>query len=135
MSPFRKIFGSLMIVGLITAGGAACSSDDSSKSADSAASIDAWCKKFEQAEKDDEGAELEESAAIFKDLAKDAPGAIRDDMDLIASAFTEMQSVDFEDESAVKALEEKYDEDEIDAATNRIEVFAKDECGLDMNAE
>ncbi|MEO6989833.1 MAG: hypothetical protein ABI239_14440 [Aquihabitans sp.] len=123
-----------MIVGIVTAGGVACSSDDS-KSSDSAASIDAWCKKFEQAEKDDDGAEIDESAKLFADLAKDAPGPIKDDMNLIASAFNEMESVDFEDEDAVKALEEKYSEDDIDAASARIETFVKDECGIDLNEE
>lgn len=132
MSPLRKIFASLLIVGMVTAGGVACSSDDSS---DSAASTEAWCNQFKAMEDADVDLELDESAKMIEDLAKNAPGAVRDDMNLLATAFTELSAVDFEDAEAVAAVEEKYDEDKIDAATSRIEAFVKDKCGIDVDAD
>ncbi len=127
MTPLRKVFASLFIVGTLTVSGVACSSSDSGTS------TAAWCKKFEKVDKEESKSESADIGKAFEGLAKDAPKAIRKDMDMLASAFTALSDIDVTDENAMKELEANYDENEIDAATKRIETFVKDECGYDLN--
>lgn len=126
MSPFRKFFAPLLIVGVLAVGGVACSSSDSGTS------TAAWCKKYEKFEAD-ESANADDTDAIAKmanDLAKDAPKEIRADMKLLADVFKEMDSVDLTDEKAVEEFGKKFDEKKIDAAGARLETFMKDKCGV-----
>ncbi|MEO6989832.1 MAG: hypothetical protein ABI239_14435 [Aquihabitans sp.] len=62
-------------------------------------------------------------------LDEGAPGEISDDMQVFASALREMASVDFEDEEAMSAVQEKYSDDESVAVNDRIEAFRADNCG------
>jgi hypothetical protein len=133
MTPSRKSLTSLFLVGALATAGAACgSSSDSSDSDSSADSIAEWCATWEEFDASEEEAGLGELTGMLDTLAKTAPAEINDDMQYLASAFTEMMdAVDSMDTDAMEALEAEFDEEEIEAATERIETYVLDVCDID----
>lgn len=89
---------------------------------------------MEQLEKAEAELDDEEAIAMLEDLAKDAPGEIRADVESFASVGRALASLDEEDEEAVEAFVEKYPGDELDAAADRLNAFVKDTCGLDLES-
>lgn len=147
MTPLRKIFATLFLAGTLTISGVACGSSakssdsaksstsvkssDSAKPSGASASLSAWCKKYEELQNADENTDTKAYDKMADSLVKGTPGAVRDDIQLLTSAFKDMGAVDMTDDVASKAFDEKYGLSKIDAATGRVEVFVKDECGID----
>jgi hypothetical protein len=133
MTPQRKTLTSFFLAGTLAVGGAACGSDsDSSDSNSSADSVAAWCNTWEEFEATEDEADLEDLTGMLDILAKDAPAEIKDDMEYLASAFTDsMEAMESMDTEAMEAIEEKYSEEEIDAVSARLEAYVQDVCGID----
>lgn len=134
MTSLRSSLGSIIFVGTLAVGGVACGSSDSSGSDSSAESVVEWCAKWEEFDAMEENEDDFDALTKQLDtLAKDAPAAISDDMNLLASAFTDsMEAMESMDTEAIEALEEKYNDEAIDGATERIQVYVEDVCGIDV---
>lgn len=134
MIALRQLSTSLFLVGTLAVGAVACGSSSDSSGSDT--STAAWCDKYEEFENSESEADMAGLTDMVDSLAKDAPKEIKSDMELLSSAFTDaMDMVDPTDSDAVAAFEEKYSDDEIEAATDRIEVFVKDVCGFDIDSD
>ena len=124
---------------------------------------DSYCDSLESTQKDFENFEtsdfsnFDEFTDRVKDLADDAPDAVKDDWKVLSDAFQEfvdaldkaglepadldgLANGDVPDGVDMEALQEAMGEvqalgsDEVQKATDNIEKHAKDECNIDFSA-
>lgn len=135
MTQRGKSLTTFLLVGILAVGGVACgSSSDSSDSKSSSGSVTEWCNTWQEFESTEDEADLDELTRMLDVLAKDAPAEISDDMEYLASAFTDsMEAMNSMDTEAIEALEEKYDDEKIDAVTARLEAYVQDVCGIETD--
>ena len=126
-----KIVAIVVAVALIGGGAAFFLTRDSGGGGSTAS----FCEKVKQAQLDEEvdvfdPAKVDAQLATVEDLAKSAPSEIKADMDVVVEA-----SRKFRDAVKANKLEElQVDEQRFATATQNIEKFAKDKCGVDLNS-
>lgn len=116
------------VVGLVLV---ACGDDDGGSSGGGDAA--AFCAVVTEAA----GApdlESEEGVAAFRELAGSAPSEIRDDIDIVLDAVERLDALDEDDPASIDAAFEIALDPQVIEATENLEMYSVDECGLDPNA-
>ncbi len=73
---------------------------------------------------DEEGGDLEDAVAAIEKMADDAPAEIAGDLRLMAQVWRQIAQGDY-----------SYDEDQLDAAGDRIDTYLASECGIEDDEE
>ena len=139
--PFTKRFlVPVVAVAALLFAGAACGSDSGSASG-FCDTIQQWADGQEVFSDDAApGTEdFDESMAAAKeitdDLRRNAPAEIADDVATLGDMIDVMADLDFEDPQAMMDVAGKFDQNELDQATQNIEEYAKSECDVDLSTE
>lgn len=71
---------------------------------------------------------------VYDDLQANAPDEIADDIATLSEAMNALAGVDFTDTEALMEASSQVDSDKLDKATENVSRYAKDECGVDLDA-
>ena len=132
MITFRKTLATATVVGALALSGAACSSSSSAS----------WCDKVKKVANDtsNDSIDVTDSDAFAKaqkdaeeklnDIAKGAPSEISGDMKKLTEGYQKaMAAMASNDSSALEGI----DEDELEAASDRVDKFVKEKCGVELS--
>lgn len=127
MSLMKRALIPIVIVGALCVGTVGCSSSSDSSSGG------AFCDKAKSADLENIDDDSPEFVDALKDLEKSAPSAIKDDMKLLTDALVKIQDLDTSDPEAMLDALEDFDQDKLEKASENIQAYLKDECGIDAS--
>lgn len=94
---------------------------------------EAFCEELRvlDAADDEAGEDLTGAVDQFDALLADAPDEVAGDLRIVIEVFTELDSIDEDDPDAFEQFFELFERPEFVDATERLERFGVEECGLD----
>jgi outer membrane murein-binding lipoprotein Lpp len=104
---------------------------------DGGGDTETFCEQVRALEAADQGVDddVAAAAADFEALIDDAPEELRDDLRIVVDAFTELDAIDENDPAAFELFVELFERPEFVEATENLEQFGVDECGLDPSSD
>ena len=104
---------------------------------DGGGDTDAFCEQIRALDAEDDVADDDIAAAAeqFEALIGDAPDEIADDLRIVVDAFAELDEIDEDDPEAFELFFELFQRPEFVEATETLEQFGVDECGLEPSAD
>jgi len=105
--------------------------------ADETADVEEFCRQVRELNENDVDVaeDLDVALAQFEGLVADAPADLRDDLEVVVDAFSELSEVDENDPDAFVAFFEVLGRPEVVAAAENLERFGVEECGLEPDEE
>jgi len=104
---------------------------------DGGGDTEAFCEQIRAIDATDEAAgdDIAAAAEQFDALTDDAPDEIADDLRVVVDAFAELDEIDEDDPEAFELFFELFQRPEFLEATETLEQFGVDECGLEPAAD
>ncbi len=104
---------------------------------DGGGDTEAFCERVRALEAADESVDddVAAAAAEFEALIDDAPAELRDDLRIVVDAFTELDAIDENDPEAFELFFELFERPEFVEASETLEQFGVEECGLDPSSD
>jgi hypothetical protein len=130
--PLRALLAAVSVLALL-ATAAACGDDDGGESG----SPEAFCAQIQDAtsEVSFSAADPDYDFDVVLETFRSAtpPDEIEADWNLIRGALEAMSEIDFDDPESLEQLDDDpVDFEELDAASQRIEAYVLEECGVDL---
>lgn len=69
----------------------------------------------------------------FKDLEASAPGEVKSSVAELANAMEAVANIDMSDPEAMMAAGENLDEEKLEEASQKLDDYVKNECGIDLD--
>lgn len=126
MPSTKRTIGAFALAGSLAFGGFACGSSGSK------ASFCSNAKKYTA--KDFKSADSKEFLSAMDTLKSSAPSEIKGDMTYIADWSKKMQSIDTSNPQSAADAMKGMDEKKLQAASDKIDKYLKDKCGIDTNS-
>ena len=126
MHSIKRTLGSVALVGTLFVAGVGCGSSGNK------ASFCSNAKKYSG--KDFDAASGKTFTEAMNNLKSSAPSEIKDDMNYIAEWASKFQNVDQNDPKAAAEAVKGLDQKKLEKASNNIEKYLKDKCGIDTSS-
>ncbi len=104
---------------------------------DGGGDTEAFCEQIRELDAASDAAEEDITATAdeFDALIDDAPDELKDDLRIVVDAFAELDAIDEDDPEAFELFFELFQRPEFLEATETLEQFGIDECGLEPPAD
>jgi hypothetical protein len=106
----------------------ACGDDDGGGGGGQAMSTEEFCELLRESEADPSD---DASFEALDELVAAAPPEIRDDLELVRDRLQQLEGLDEDDPAAFEAVMELMGDPEFVAASERLEEFGVEECGME----
>lgn len=126
MHSTKRTIGAVALTATLFFGGFACSSGGSN------ASFCTNAKKYTGKTLDDPS--TKEFSAAMEDLRSSAPSEIKSEMNYVADWAKKLQDIDPTDPKAAANAMKGFDEKKMTAASDKLDKYLKDKCGIDSKS-
>jgi len=122
------------VVAVAVVAGACGGSDESTTAGDS--SGEEFCDQIRELEESgDTDDDLAAAAEELNALIDNAPDELRGDLEVVSEAFSELSDLDEDDPESFTAIFEVFGREEVIEATDNLERYGVEECGLDPTSD
>jgi hypothetical protein len=100
---------------------------------DEASTAGDFCERLLEFDDSQFSDDAEAASQALGELIDDAPDSIREDLELVVDAFSQLADLDPDDPESFEMFLEVFGSDEVIAASENLTQFGIEECGLDAN--